>query len=527
MTAVQPGSTPTASTTLAPAPPGAQAVPAQAVPAQAVPAQAGRRRTGVRRPDPPPPFRRGRMRLVPRTVAGRVRALTAAAVLSLAGLLAVTAVAVGNARDGVRVIGHDAGPQVVATGNLYFHLTNMDAQLANALLIGSTRNLGIRRDQALAAFDQSREAAGDALLRAAKLADEPTEERTARESLNALARYERLAGQALLLDERAPHAAGPPQGEVIDIYRRATDLMKLDLLPKAYNLTLDNGTLVRHTYESERSAVQAGRVWVLGFGLLTLALLVLLQFFLAGRFRRMLNPALALSTVAVLVLVVAGSVMLAGQERHLRTAKSEGFDSLLALSRARAISTSANADETRYLVDPGRADTYEQVYLSKSQTVLYRGEGTNLNRYNQAIQRDLGKPDLNPSRERFLGFLGREAAYGGLPGQPDAYAEVLKTYRAFQQSDSRVRALVRENQTGRAVEARLGGGSGGFSSDRDFRAYDRSLNELIKIHDRAFNDAVSAGDAGTRGWNAVLPAVGLILVVLILAGVRPRLAEYR
>ena len=39
---------------------------------------------------------------------------------------------------------------------------------------------------------------------------------------------------------------------------------------------------------------------------------------------------------------------------------------MLSLSRARAISDNANADESRYLLDPGRADTYEQVYLDKS-----------------------------------------------------------------------------------------------------------------------------------------------------------------
>jgi hypothetical protein len=219
--------------------------------------------------------------------------------------------------------------------------------------------------------------------------------------------------------------------------------------------------------------------------------------------------------------------MLLGQERHLRTAKGDGFDSLLALWRARAISTSANADETRFLVDPGRADTYEQVYLSKSQSVLYRPDGSNLVRYNEAVQRDLGTPVADLSERRFLGFLGREAAYTTLPGQPETYAEVLKNYRTFQQSDSRVRALVSEGQPGRAVQARLGGGDGGFSSYRDFGVYDASLNKLIKIHDDAFNEAVRKGDEGTKGWEVVPPVAGLVLIGLLLAGVRPRLAEYR
>ncbi|MFB4316737.1 hypothetical protein [Actinomadura sp. 21ATH] len=478
----------------------------------------------MRRPDAAPPGRR--FGFVPRTVAGRVRALTAAVLVAVAALLAVVAVSVGNARDGVRVIGQDAGPQVIATGNLYFHLTNMDAQLANALLIGRTQDLGMRRDDALRRFDASRLAAGDALLKAAKLADETTEDETARESLNALARYERLAGQALLLDERADHAAGPPPAEVIAYYRQATDLMKLDLLPKAYNLTLDNGTLVRHTYESERGAVMAGQVLVYVFGAIALGLLAALQLYLFARFRRMLNPALALSALLTLVLAGASAVMLNGQMDHLRTAKGDGFDSLLSLSRARAISTSANADETRFLLDPGRADTYEQVYLSKSQSVLYR-PADNLDRYNEAIQRDLGNPNLDPQRQRFLGFLGREAGYGALPGQPGAYRDVLRRYRAFQQSDSRVRALVRAGQSDRAIAARLGGGTGGFSSDRDFTAYDASMQRLFKIHHDAFTKAVDDGEKGTRGWNAGVPIAGLVIIGLVLAGVRPRLAEYR
>ncbi|GLZ07107.1 hypothetical protein Acsp03_45730 [Actinomadura sp. NBRC 104412] len=475
----------------------------------------------MRRPSPSPSERRRRTPL-PRTVAGRVRALTGAVVVALAALIAVTAVTVGNARDGVRVIGHDAGPQVVATGNLYFHLTQMDAQLANALLIGNTADLGMRRSDALARFDQSRLAAGDALLRAAKLADEPTEERTARESLNALARYERLAGQALLLDERAAHRAGPPPGDVIGIYRQATDLMKLDLLPKAYNLTLDNGTLVRTTYESERRAVLAGQFWVIVLGFVALGLLVLLQLFLYRRFRRMLNPALAGVTAATVILLVASSAMLVGQLGHLRTAKADGFDSILALSRARAISTSANADQTRYLLDPGRADTYEQVYLSKSQSVLYRSEGSNVDRYNTAIQRDLADGEI--VRTRFLGFLGREAEHNMLPGHLNAFDDVLETYRMFQQSDSRVRQLARAGQRDAAIEARLGGGQ---SSDRVFAQYDAAMQRLIAIHGRAFDDAVKKGDDGTRGWDVGLPIAGLVLIGLVLAGVRPRLAEYR
>ncbi|MFI0450570.1 hypothetical protein [Actinomadura sp. 6N118] len=457
--------------------------------------------------------RTGAARLVPRTIASRIRALTVLVLIALAGLLAVTWAAVGDARDGVRVIGHDAGRQVVATGDLYTQLINMDARLADALLIGRTPNLGAKRDQALRDYDNSRRGAGTALLQAARLADDDTEKRTARELLDAMARYEGLAGQALLLDQQTPHTAGTPPEPVLKVYRQATDLMKLDLLPKAYNLTLDNGTLVRHTYEDKQNAVSDGRLWVLLTGIVLLVLLGGLQLFLAARFRRMLNPALALATVATLVLVGVSFTMLGGQADQLRKAKEDGFDSILALSRARAIGNSANADQTRFLLDPVRADTYEQIFLSKSQTILYV-KADSLAQYSAAVQ--------TPGREReYLGFLGTESSRTSLPGQDAALGSVFTTYRAYQRDDSALRSLVANNRRQQAITERLA------RPDSSFGKYDLALNELIKIHQTAFDDAIKKGDDGTAGWNIVIPVAGLLLVALVLVGVRPRLSEYR
>src|SRR5258706_16473475 len=55
-------------------------------------------------------------RLGLQTTPGRIRAVAAVVVLAMAGFYVVASIAVGNARDGLRVIGHDAGPQVLATG---------------------------------------------------------------------------------------------------------------------------------------------------------------------------------------------------------------------------------------------------------------------------------------------------------------------------------------------------------------------------------------------------------------------------
>jgi hypothetical protein len=52
------------------------------------------------------------------------------------------------------------------------------------------------------------------------------------------------------------------------------------------------------------------------------------------------------------------------------------------------------------------------------------------------------------------------------------------------------------------------------------------LVKLTDINQRAFDGAVASGENGLRGWN-LIPwiACGLVLA-LVLAGIRPRLAEY-
>ena len=58
-------------------------------------------------------------------------------------------------------------------------------------------------------------------------------------------------------------------------------------------------------------------------------------------------------------------------------------------------------------------------------------------------------------------------------------------------------------------------------------AYDAALAALTAVHQDAFDEAIRDGDGGLRGWNAVLAGGAAAIALLILAGVRPRLAEFR
>jgi hypothetical protein len=471
----------------------------------------------ARRPAAPPALRAVTTRVIRiRTVPGRVRAIAAVVALAVAGVFAVATLAVQDARDGLRIIGHGAGPQVVATGDLYYALSDMDAQLAGILLMGREQNLGDGRAQALKRYDERRSEANRALLQGTTIAgQDPAEQRTAQSVLDALGRYERLAGQAVLLDEQQSHAAGRPGPAVTAVYRQAADIMKLDVLPKAYNLTLDNGTTVRRTYESKHASVLNGRVWVALTGLVLIALLIGLQLYLAINFRRLLNPLLALATVGTLALVIATIGLLSTEAGHLSKAKNDGFDSVLSLSRARAISNNANADETRFLLDPDRADTYEQVYLDKSQEIVYVPAG-NLGAY-------YGQLDSSLSRHSgFMGFFGAESGHVTLPGQRAAVDATLSGYQQVQHDDRDVRARAATVSGGHdAIVTRMG------TASRDYARYDTSLVSLTNIHEKAFEGAIRDGDHGLSNWDLLLPGAAVVIVLLVIAGVRPRLVEFR
>src|SRR5687768_14292933 len=92
-----------------------------------------------------------------RVVATRIRALVAGAVVLAFALFAALAITVRSARDGLDLIGHHSGPVVVSTAHLYSTLSEMDAQIANALLVGDRTDLGITRADALDRYEKRRE----------------------------------------------------------------------------------------------------------------------------------------------------------------------------------------------------------------------------------------------------------------------------------------------------------------------------------------------------------------------------------
>src|SRR5690606_31967902 len=399
--------------------------------------------------------------------------------------------------------------KVAASSDLYLALSDMDAQTANILLVGDTD----QAEEAERIYDRRRGEAGAALVQAAQLAaGSGAEERNVREVIDGLGAYERLVTEA----RAAGTGDGEPSDEAVARYREATDLMRLELLPKAYNLTLDSGATVRATYEEKRAAVLAGAGWTAAAGLVAVAALGWHHRNLATRFRRRINPAVAAAAAGALLLAgtAAGTLLL--QAERMREAKEDGLDSVLALSRAHAISTGMHGDQSRFLLDTGQADTYEQVYLDGARSVVFV-EGEDLAAYTAQLEESVGAyPDAE-----LLGLLGLEAAEPSQDGGRERAADVLDAYLAFQQADAELREIARDGSHAEAVEFRMG------EAEEAYAAYESALADLTRMHADAYDGAVAAGDRGLRGWGWILPAAVLAVAALAVAGAYPRLAEYR
>src|SRR6185312_13480780 len=113
-----------------------------------------------------------------------------------------------------------------------------------------------------------------------------------------------------------------------------------------------------------------------------------------------------------------------------------------ALTQARAVSYDANADESRYLLDPGRAAQYQQSFLGKSQQLADVGPvgAAGLGGYDTALAGDISDYQRDGT-VRFGGYLGAEFRNITFPGERAAAVATLLAYQAYQRDDARLRAL--------------------------------------------------------------------------------------
>jgi hypothetical protein len=247
--------------------------------------------------------------------------------------------------------------------------------------------------------------------------------------------------------------------------------------------------------------------------------------FITATHNRLLNPALAGAALVTLLLTATGAISLAAQANHLLVAKQDAFDSILALSQARAISYDANADESRYLVDPGRSAQYQNAFEAKSEELADLNVHSIFS-YDAALAHAITAYRSNHDDLLFHGYFGVEFRNITFAGERAAAEKTLYAFQVYERYDRHLRALARRGELSKAIsfDTSLSPGNSNYA----FYRYDQALNALIGINQHAFTQAISDAESGTSGWTGLIPAGAvLVIVILALAGARVRLAEYR
>ncbi|MCX5388842.1 hypothetical protein [Streptomyces sp. NBC_00094] len=410
----------------------------------------------------------------------------------------------------------------MSAAGLNLALNDMDAQAVDSLLANGDAGKGrmtVPYDEAIQLYDEAREAVSRDLRTLGVAADgDAGAERTVERLTGDFARYQEFIGRALESDTRT---GGKP--DAVENYRTANDLLTQRLLPEARSLVDGTNRQFEDAYEAERSDLGIQVPLLLALGLTVLAVLALLQGYLARRFRRVLTPGLVAATACALLAVFLGSQALTATSEQLRVARRDAFDSVVALSRARAIAYDANADESRYLLDRARRVAQEAAFLGKSQS-LYGMTGADLPSYEPRLGETWKAYQEDHEDKRFTGEFRRDLDNITFPGERAAAERTIEAYAAYQRDDRTIRSLVAAGREREAVSFCISWEPG--KSNAHFGAWMKARDEVTAINSRAFDAAAADGRdtlTGRLPWAGLPPRrrrPGR-------PGLRPRLAEFR
>jgi hypothetical protein len=434
--------------------------------------------------------------LRPDSTPARLRLRTLWVAVAAVALLAATSLLMARVQDQVRIIGAEAAPQAATASDLYFALSDLDAQVARLVLIDNAEALAGSQIDALGTYRERSLQVDADLQRALTTATSDADRATILTLLNDLAVYRQWAWRALTVESQLPpQPPGKLPPAALGYYTQATNVLHFELLPTAKRLRDASQERLDDAYAQQRLTVALGigMAVLLGGGLV--ALLVAMQIWLARRFRRTLNPALLTATVITLGLVVSACVVFGLEDGRLGAARRDSLEPYLALSQAQAVSYDAAADTSRYLISAGLA--YYREDFSRKSNCLVKGGA--------------------------CGTAGDEIA-GGLAVLAED-RDVLDRWLGYQRDHEQIVGLADSGRTAAAVDSLTGIRRGDAAFD--FSYFDAAISRLATGRKQAFDVSLRGAERLLTGW-VVIPIVAMGLVLLLLPlGVRKRLKEYR
>ncbi len=413
--------------------------------------------------------------------------------LTLAGSLWTAS----SARDAAKAIGRDAEPSVALALRMAATLSDMDAaSLADSLTDdGSATGTSLR-------FQEGRDQLAADLIEAARnVTYGEAEAGPLRTLLRQVVLYQQAVAEARYI------GAGDP---FITLRRVqwASRVNRNFAIPAAQELAAANAQELERRYAAYRagSLLHGLGAGAGGFALLVVALL-LVQRWLAGRTRRILNPALAGATLvaAAAGLWFATAVLVIRDD--LRIAKSDAYDSLHILFEAKAAANTMRSAGSLWLLDK-LAREEAQADMNQAALALTGAPMARIDtsaRIGGLLGQELGNITF--------GEAEREAAIASVARLADA-AAAIRAAQALEPRDH-------TSAVATWLSARPGGGAAAFAGLQS--ALDRTIGVNQDAFDRRVTTALHG--AGLMPW---VSSVALAVVALFsTAGLWRRLRDYR
>jgi len=419
-------------------------------------------------------------------------------------LFLITFSALNDVKSAAQTIGRDSEPSVVAARQIGLSLANMHASVANALLVGPGQDT-----DAWNTYQQERQTVADTLVDAAQNITYPGEKDQIRILSENFVRYQEIVSAA-----RA--SEGQNSAAALQAFTQADDLTHNTLFPAATELARINNDALTQSYQSHRTTGVTMAVVTVIFGLVVLGALIATQVFLTRRTRRTFNlPLIGASVVTLLMVAMVARTLLAANE-DLRGAKLDAYDSMYALTSARAVSYDANADESLWLVakdDP----RYEATFTAKAKQL---SDPFLTDAVAQSLPQFVDRHQPVP----FNGYLANELNNITFPGERDAALQAATYWARYLAIDPQIRNLDLSGDHAGAVALDIGTEQN--QSDWAFNNFDQAMIKLIDINSKAFDASIQQAFADV-GIAPLLPILSLVIAALVWFGLQPRIGEYR
>lgn len=431
-----------------------------------------------------------------------VSALVAAVVFP-----AVTTWVVLQYRSAVSVIAQDAAPSVVAAQEIRVGMIDMDASVANFLMASSPQ----LAEEARKEYDNGSKMVSSALADAERNLTFPGEKAPIQLLKERLAEYSALTSKAM--DAKASDPA-----QALAYYRQAQQLVDSKLLGAAEELDSVNRGELEHAYTAIRE--RSVTLWVAFFGAsgFLLAALAALTNRLTNRGQNPVSREMIAAIVLSLLLQGFIGYTLFLEERDVKVAKEDAFDSIHALWGALASGYVANTAESRYLADPAEAERHEKSFLARSAEIAQPPQGLTLGVLAATAKSGGALP------ADFKGLIADELHNITFPGEREAASAVLEQWNLYLGIDGKIRELNRKGERDAAIALCVG--SAENQSNWAFAKFETALRASIRINQDAFDAAVGHAQSRIARLEWFVSAVCLMLIVVILAAVRHRLRGF-